>query len=119
MKYLTVVYSLPDGFDVATLTQHEFASAFAWSHKMDECNGLTTALEKANASAEKFEREWYLRGDALEDWQTFAADVTPGCAAGADWLDGLRARTAELLTPNAELCGSPERSAGESERAPG
>jgi len=100
VKYLTIVYSLPAGFDVSALTQHEFASAFAWSHKMDECNGLTAALEKANASTERFEREWYLRGDALEDWQKFAADVMPGCAAGAEWLDGLRARTAELLTLN-------------------
>ena len=40
MKYLTIVYSLPAGFDVGTLTQHEFACAFAWSHKMDECNDL-------------------------------------------------------------------------------
>ena len=27
---------------------------------------LTACLERANAQAEKFEREWYLRGDVLE-----------------------------------------------------
>lgn len=57
MKYLTIVYNLPSGFDVSTLTQHEFASAFAWSHKMDECNDLKAALEKANASTASFERD--------------------------------------------------------------
>jgi len=31
-----------------------------------EIERLTAALEKANAQAEHFEREWYLRGDELE-----------------------------------------------------
>ena len=33
---------------------------------LDEIERLTVALEKANSNAERFEREWYLRGDALE-----------------------------------------------------
>ena len=32
----------------------------------DEIERLTQALKKANDQAEHFEREWYLRGDALE-----------------------------------------------------
>jgi hypothetical protein len=32
----------------------------------DEVERLTDALKKANAQAEHFEREWYLRGDELE-----------------------------------------------------
>ena len=52
MKYLTIVYSLPAGFDVSALTQHEFASAFAWSHKMDECNGLISDYEKQKHRAD-------------------------------------------------------------------
>ena len=32
----------------------------------DEVARLRAALEKANANAERFEREWYLRGDAIE-----------------------------------------------------
>jgi len=31
-----------------------------------ERNRLRLVLAKANANAERFEREWYLRGDALE-----------------------------------------------------
>ncbi len=29
----------------------------------------------------------------LGDWLLFADDIQPGCAAGKDWLDSLRART--------------------------
>jgi hypothetical protein len=32
----------------------------------DEIERLTQELKKANDQAEHFEREWYLRGDALE-----------------------------------------------------
>lgn len=32
----------------------------------DKVQRLTAALVKANAQAEHFEREWYLRGDELE-----------------------------------------------------
>lgn len=29
----------------------------------------------------------------LEDWLRFASDVVPGCAAGQEWLEELKART--------------------------
>lgn len=32
----------------------------------DEIERLTNCLKIANAQAERFEREWYLRGDAIE-----------------------------------------------------
>ena len=32
-----------------------------------EVERLTTHLKKANDQAERFEREWYLRGDTIED----------------------------------------------------
>jgi hypothetical protein len=37
---------------------------------------LTAALKKANEQAERFERGWYLRGDALE-WIVEATTATP------------------------------------------
>ena len=33
----------------------------------------------------------------LEDWLRFAADVVPGCAAGHEWLEELKARTKKHL----------------------
>lgn len=33
----------------------------------------------------------------LSRWLEFAADVQPGCAAGADWLDELRTKTKWLI----------------------
>ena len=44
-RYLTVVYKLPEGFDASTLTEHEYMSACAWSHMMDERDRI--AEEKA------------------------------------------------------------------------
>ena len=41
--------------------------------------------------------------EALRQWLIFASDVVPGCKAGADWLDGLRAKTAAFVTPNAGI----------------
>ena len=35
----------------------------------------------------------------LKDWQEFAADVRASDAAGQDWLDGLKARTARIVDP--------------------
>ena len=49
------------------------------------------------------ERKAILRS-LLDDWLEFAKDVRPGCAAGHEWLEGLRARTtraAEQLPSNA------------------
>ena len=45
MKYLTVVYHLPETFEASELTNHRHASAMAWSHKMDECRALESRLE--------------------------------------------------------------------------
>ena len=43
----------------------------------------------------------YCQRDALRavvtDWLKFAKDVQPGCAAGADWLEGLRKRSDAAL----------------------
>ena len=51
-RYLTIVYAVPPGWDVGILTSHEYASAFAWSHKMDECNGLISDYEKQKHRAD-------------------------------------------------------------------
>lgn len=51
-RYLTIVYAVPPGWDVGVLTGHEYASAFAWSHKMDECNGLIADYEKQKHRAD-------------------------------------------------------------------
>ena len=40
-----------------------------------EKDRLTACLEKANASAEHFEREWYLRGDELENLRAQLAEA--------------------------------------------
>lgn len=37
--------------------------------------------------------------DCLRDWQEFAADVRASDAAGQDWLDELKARTARIVDP--------------------
>ena len=46
-----------------------------------EKDRLTTCLEKANASAEHFEREWYLRGDEIDTLRA-AIDAAKGGADG-------------------------------------
>ncbi len=43
------------------------------------------------------EKELLLK--VLKDWQEFAADVRASDAAGQDWLDGLKARTARIVDP--------------------
>ena len=40
-----------------------------------EKDRLTACLEKANASAEHFEREWYLRGDELDNLRAQLAEA--------------------------------------------
>jgi len=35
--------------------------------------------------------------ELLAEWMKFSADVQPGCAAGADWLDRLRNMTGKHL----------------------
>ena len=41
----------------------------------------------------------------LRDWLDFSSDVQPGCAAGAEWLESLRARTSAALDPGPEARG--------------
>jgi hypothetical protein len=67
----------------------------------DELERLRGALKKANEQAEHFEREWYLRGDALER----AADVARNACDGWNDLMHEGARMAAdavqaLLVPN-------------------
>jgi len=38
MRYLTIVYNIPDDFDVKDLCANENINAMAWSHKMDDYN---------------------------------------------------------------------------------
>lgn len=38
----------------------------SYAAKIEELAALRTALAQANSQAERFEREWYLRGDELE-----------------------------------------------------
>jgi hypothetical protein len=72
-----------------------------------EIERLREALKKANEQAEHFEREWYLRGDALER----AADVARNACEG--WNDALMHEGAKmaadavqaLLVPNAAFSG--------------
>lgn len=69
---------------------------------LDEIAHLRNELKKANEQTEHFEREWYLRGDAIER----AADVARNACDG--WNDALMhegARmagdaVAALMTPN-------------------
>jgi predicted nucleic acid-binding Zn-ribbon protein len=45
---------------------------------------LEQALVKANAQAEHFEREWYLRGDKIEDLETAVQSEREACAEICD-----------------------------------
>jgi len=53
MRYLTIVYKLPDEVDAALLTNHPHTSAFAWSHKMDECRRLIMENEQLKEDRNK------------------------------------------------------------------
>ena len=55
------------------------------SDYMDICEQLSRDLAKAR--------------EVLKDWLEFAADVQASDAAGQDWLDGLKARTARIVDP--------------------
>jgi hypothetical protein len=48
----------------------------------------------AEDAAANLEAEILRLRELLRDWLEFAKDVKPGCAAGADWLESLRKRTA-------------------------
>jgi chromosome segregation ATPase len=51
------------------------AEVAALAAKDAEIARLTDCLQKANKQAEHFEREWYLRGDALEKTEQEAAEL--------------------------------------------
>ena len=48
---------------------------------------------------EQLSRDLAAPREVLKDWQEFAADVRASDAAGQDWLDGLKARTARIVEP--------------------
>ncbi len=48
---------------------------------------------------EQLSRDLALAREVLKDWLEFAADVRASDAAGQDWLDELRARTARIVDP--------------------
>ena len=51
---------------------------------------------------EAYDALWKEKGlllKVLKDWLEFAADVQASDAAGQDWLDGLKARTARIVDP--------------------
>lgn len=56
-----------------------------------EVEGLRTALKKANDQAEHFERQWYLRGDAIE---TLEAEIARGKAHANIIREGLKSMSA-------------------------
>jgi hypothetical protein len=63
----------------------------------DEIERLRLELAQAKLAedaAANLEAEILRLRELLRDWLEFAKDVKPGCAAGADWLESLRKRTA-------------------------
>ena len=58
-----------------------------------------TAKSKAMEAYDALWQEKELLLSVLKDWQEFAADVRAGDAAGQDWLDELKARTARIVDP--------------------
>jgi hypothetical protein len=57
MSYLTIVYNIPEGFDVSTLTNHEHVSAINWGHSIDVCKRYRiTCNELGKAGIEGFKR---------------------------------------------------------------
>lgn len=69
-----------------------FQSAVA---AVEERDGLRAALKKANNQAEHFEREWYLRGDALE-WYRDEAKALAKNMEGGTHISGVLASVTVL-----------------------
>lgn len=62
----------------------------------EEIQRLHAALKLANENTERFEREWYLRGDALEKLEVQAVrDVVAG------WVSIPSVEWDSIMTPNA------------------
>jgi hypothetical protein len=45
----------------------------------------------------KYAAERLIMRELLSRWLEFASDVQPSCAAGDDWLEGLRVETKRVL----------------------
>jgi len=77
----------------------------AWRQVWTALNEMGANLGDANKplsvaaswALKHYEKELLLK--VLKDWQEFAADVRASDAAGQDWLDGLKARTARIVDP--------------------
>ena len=54
-----------------------------------ETERLTAALKKANEQAEHFEREWYLRGDKLEQLEAELAQLRESKPLSDEQIDAL------------------------------
>jgi hypothetical protein len=82
------------------------ANPVAIESVLAEVKRLSECLTKANAQAERFEREWYLRGDEVESLREELA----GEQARADMHADLGRRTAEALglTPEEGRAHMPE-----------
>ena len=64
------------------------------------CQDVMRIVDSEMALREQVQRQAALieqMQDILTDWLTFSADVVPGCAAGADWLDSLRYKTKAVI----------------------
>lgn len=57
------------------------------------------AVISCTAEIDRRRKEKELLLSVLKDWQEFAADVRASDAAGQDWLDELKARTARIVDP--------------------
>lgn len=78
-------HALPDPHD-----EREVLHAPLLREAAEEIERLRAALKKANAQTERFEREWYLRGDALEE-------ITNGVYAAPERLREIAALALKVL----------------------
>ena len=69
------------------------------SDYMEVYEQLGAELEMTKEAYDALWKEKELLLKVLKDWQEFAADVRASDAAGQDWLDGLKARTARIVDP--------------------
>ena len=71
-----------------------------------EADRLRVALKKANDTAERFEREWYLRGDAIDELARYFVSGNGVPVERATILAKDFWRITGLV-PNAKLTGEP------------
>ena len=74
-----------------------------WSAElgMEKEMGMYLDLDDVVSGHPEAEKQLKELRSVLSEWLLFASDVQPGCAAGADWLEGLRNRTFRHVPPNA------------------